>query len=93
VTGLLAIIPPRNSRFQTVRNPMKHRTLPFVALAAAFISLSGCVVAPARHAAVVEAVPVYVAPTYERPGVGWVWEYHPHYGWGWHHPLHGWHKG
>ena len=36
---------------------------------------------------------VYVAPAYPSPGVGFVWEYHPSYGWGWHHPSRGWHKG
>jgi hypothetical protein len=57
-------------------------------------SLSGCVAVPVHHpVAVVEPGPVYVAPTYESPGVGWVWMYHPHYGWGWHHPELGWHRG
>jgi hypothetical protein len=36
---------------------------------------------------------VYVAPMYPSPGVGFVWEYHPTYGWGWHHPSRGWHRG
>lgn len=56
------------------------------AIVAAF---SGCIVAPVapRHQ------PVYVAPAYPTPGVGWVWEYHPNFGWGWHHPEYGWHKG
>ncbi len=36
---------------------------------------------------------VYVAPTYARPGVGWRWTYHRRYGWGWHHPRYGWHRG
>jgi hypothetical protein len=35
---------------------------------------------------------VYVAPTYAAPGIGWVWDYHPRYGWGWRHPEHGWHR-
>jgi hypothetical protein len=34
-----------------------------------------------------------VAPTYVSPGVGFVWAYHPRYGWGWHHPQYGWHRG
>lgn len=61
-----------------------------VALAAsALVTLSsGCVVAPARPAAA-----VYVAPTYASPGPGWVWEFHARYGWGWHHPHYGWHRG
>ncbi|AMO99157.1 hypothetical protein CAter282_1263 [Collimonas arenae] len=36
---------------------------------------------------------VYVEPTYAIPGPGYVWAYHPHYGWGWHHPQYGWHRG
>ena len=36
---------------------------------------------------------VYVAPTYPTPGMGFVWEYHPRYGWGWRHPHRGWHRG
>ena len=35
---------------------------------------------------------VYVAPAYASPGIGFVWTYHPRYGWGWYHPRHGWHK-
>lgn len=36
---------------------------------------------------------VYVAPTYPAPAVGFVWEFHSRYGWGWRHPQHGWHQG
>ncbi len=36
---------------------------------------------------------VYVEPTYEIPGPGYRWAYHENYGWGWHHPEHGWHRG
>jgi len=36
---------------------------------------------------------VYVAPTYPAPGVGWIWEFHPRFGWGWRHPGYGWHRG
>jgi len=61
---------------------------------AALALTSGCVVAPAPVQPVTVApAPVYVAPTYVSPGVGWVWEFHPHYGWGWHHPQYGWHRG
>ena len=57
-------------------------------------TLGGCVVAPARPVYVTPAVaPVYVEPAYASPGIGWAWEYHPRYGWGWHHPEHGWHRG
>ena len=55
---------------------------------------AACVVAPARQGGLVmEPAAVYVEPTYASPGVGWVWEVHPRYGWGWHHPHEGWHKG
>jgi hypothetical protein len=74
-------------------------SLSLLALAAA--SVSGCVVAPARYAgpAYVEPVyaappgVVYVAPTYAVPAPGYVWAYHARFGWGWHHPQHGWHRG
>jgi hypothetical protein len=36
---------------------------------------------------------VYVAPVYPAPAIGYVWEYHPRFGWGWHHPERGWHRG
>jgi len=36
---------------------------------------------------------VYVAPAYPAPGVGWVWEFHPRFGWGWRHPGYDWHRG
>ena len=65
----------------------------------ALVSLSGCIVAPARPyyadngGYVAPAGVVYVAPTYASPGPGWGWEYHASYGWGWHHPRYGWHRG
>jgi hypothetical protein len=37
--------------------------------------------------------PAYVKPFYPIPGPGYVWHYHPNYGWGWHHPVYGWHRG
>lgn len=36
---------------------------------------------------------VYVQPTYVLPAPGYVWGYHPHYGWGYRHPQYGWHRG
>ncbi|MDD5577857.1 MAG: hypothetical protein PHY16_01090 [Methylobacter sp.] len=54
--------------------------------------LAGGVAEPA----VISPVPVgvtYIAPTYARPGPGYVWQHHPQYGWGWHHPNLGWHRG
>ncbi|MBG7618453.1 hypothetical protein I5R65_03130 [Herbaspirillum sp. AP02] len=72
--------------------------IPAVALVTA---LSGCVVAPPTVRPAYVAQPTYVAPpgvvyvqpTYASPGPGWVWEYHSYYGWGWHHPHYGWHRG
>lgn len=37
--------------------------------------------------------PAYVGPTYVSPGAGYYWRYHSNYGWGWHHPANGWHRG
>jgi hypothetical protein len=36
---------------------------------------------------------VYVAPNYAAPAVGYAWEYHARFGWGWRHPNYGWHRG
>ncbi len=57
------------------------------------LGLAGCVVAPPRPAYVAPAHVVYVAPTYPMPAAGYVWEYHARYGWGWRHPVYGWHRG
>ena len=56
--------------------------------ALALVATSGCIIAPPRHAGV-----VYVAPDYDSPGPGWVWEVHPRFGWGWRHRSRGWHRG
>jgi hypothetical protein len=64
--------------------------LPAAILAASF---SGCVVVPAGPAYDTSAGVAYIAPTYASPGAGYVWERHPRYGWGWHHPEQGWDKG
>lgn len=66
------------------------KVLPVVALTAAF---AGCVVAPARPVYVAPPGVVYVAPDYVSPGPGYVWAYHASFGWGWHHPQYGWHRG
>jgi hypothetical protein len=61
--------------------------------------LGGCVVAPAYvppagpGAYAAPAGVAYVGPTYAIPGPGYLWRYHPHYGWGWWHPRYGWHRG
>jgi hypothetical protein len=88
-------IPPNKFRSKTMKS-----LLLIPALAAAF-GLSGCVVTPptvrpayvAQPAYVAPPGVVYVQPTYASPGPGWVWEYHSYYGWGWHHPHYGWHRG
>ncbi|MFJ3045106.1 hypothetical protein ACIPEN_04645 [Herbaspirillum chlorophenolicum] len=69
-----------------------HLLIPVVA---ATLVLGGCVVTPptVRPAYVAPPGVVYVEPTYVSPGPGYIWEYHPHYGWGWHHPQYGWHRG
>lgn len=55
---------------------------------------TGCVGAPWQLEPVVIAPqPVYVAPNYASPGIGWAWVFHPTHGWGWHHAEHGWDRG
>lgn len=34
-----------------------------------------------------------VRPTYPSPAPGYIWRFHPQYGWGWYHPRFGWHLG
>jgi hypothetical protein len=67
---------------------MKRALVTFASCAMLALT-SGCIVAPPRHA----AAAVYVAPDYPAPGPGWNWEFHARYGWGWHHPRYGWHRG
>lgn len=70
------------------------RPLALALAAGSLAALTGCVVAPVAPAPyVAPAGMAYVAPTYPMPGVGFVWQYHPRYGWGWHHPVYGWHRG
>ena len=74
-----------------------NRTLALAAAGLALATLSGCIVVPARgYAGGGYGAPpgvAYVGPTYASPGPGWAWEYHATYGWGWHHPQYGWHRG
>lgn len=79
---------------------MKFPAPAYIAATCATVALAGCVVAPVGYepgygGPVYTAPPgvVYVAPTYAIPGPGYVWQYHDRYGWGWHHPSHGWHRG
>jgi hypothetical protein len=72
---------------------MRHAFLSATACAVLMLT-TGCVVAPARHGGVVmEPAAVYVEPADASPGVGWEWRVHPRFGWGWHHPHNGWHRG
>jgi hypothetical protein len=50
-------------------------------------------VAPSVPVYVAPSGVTYVAPTYAVPAPGYVWAYHPRYGWGWHHPAWGWRAG
>jgi len=66
----------------------KVATLSVLAVALAG-GLAGCVVTPV-------APPVrvaYVSPVYPMPAPGYIWVRHSYYGWGWHHPRYGWHRG
>lgn len=64
------------------------------------VALSGCVIRPipvARPAYPPGYEPppgvVYVEPEYPIPTPGYVWIFNPRFGWGWHHPRFGWHRG
>ena len=70
---------------------MKMTNCAAIAITAA--ALSGCIVAPVQPAYVAPAGVVYVAPAYVTPGPGYVWAYHANFGWGWHPPQRGWHRG
>ena len=54
---------------------------------AILVAVSGCVVTPYPATR-----PAYVEPYYPSPGINWVWEFHPYFGWDWHHPQHGWYR-
>lgn len=80
--------------------PPTLSTLTRVAAVFTCVALSGCVVAPVAvrpgYAAAAYEAPagvVYVAPGYALPAPGYAWRYHARFGWGWHHPGHGWHRG
>jgi hypothetical protein len=68
---------------------MKSSSLFSIVLVAA--ALGGCAITPSG--AIVPVGVAYVAPTYAVPGPGYAWAYHADYGWGWHHPYYGWHRG
>lgn len=70
------------------RNVVMKKVLFAVVGGAALAAVSGCVVAPYSGGG-----PAYVEPYYASPGVNWVWEFNPSFGWGWHHPQRGWHRG
>lgn len=72
----------------------RSRVLLSAAAALAAVSLSGCVVAPVGPSVYgPPAVVVAPAPYYPMPAAGYGWYRHPHYGYGWRHPHHGWHRG
>ena len=77
----------------TDRMTLKYAALVPAALVAA--ALTGCVVTPPSVRPLYAPPPgvAYVQPTYAIPAPGYVWAYHPNYGWGWHHPQYGWHRG
>ncbi len=82
---------------------MNLSTLSCISALCATAALSGCVMAPVAMQPAydyggpgVYAAPpgvVYVAPTYAIPAPGYAWQYNAHFGWGWRHPHHGWHRG
>jgi len=64
---------------------------PIVIAACLTIASALCIAEPVSAQPMPGAV--YVAPAYPMPGPGYVWMNHQQYGWGWHHPQYGWHKG
>jgi len=70
------------------RNVVIKKALFAVAGGVVLAAFSGCVVTPYPANR-----PAYVEPYYPSPGVSWVWEFNPSFGWGWHHPQHGWYRG
>lgn len=74
---------------------MKFSILHSAAVLCATAALGGCVVAPVGVEPAYGPPPgvVYVTPTYAMPAPGYVWQFHPQFGWGWRHPRHGWHRG
>ncbi|MEX8520951.1 MAG: hypothetical protein AB3X44_20805 [Leptothrix sp. (in: b-proteobacteria)] len=72
---------------------MMKKALFLVLVGVVLAATSGCVIAPRPYRAVEAPAPVYVEPSYPSPGVGWLWEFHSTFGWGWHHPRFGWHRG
>ena len=69
------------------------KVITFASVALLSLSLSACIVAPVRPLYAAPPGVVYVAPTYAIPAPGYVWAYHANFGWGWHHPQYGWHRG
>ena len=69
------------------------KMITFGAAALLTVSLSGCIIAPIQPAYGAPAGVAYVGPTYAMPGPGYAWAYHANYGWGWHSPRYGWHRG
>ena len=93
----------KNSATNPLISCAKAKRIPILKFSLAAIISTGmaaCVVAPVPYggppiapAYGTPAGVVYVAPTYAVPGPGYVWAYNAHYGWGYHHPQQGWHRG
>jgi len=66
--------------------------VPVVVAPPVVVQQPGVMVAPPPGVVMPPGV-VYMAPVYPAPAVGFVWEFHPRFGWGWRHPRQGWHRG
>ncbi|MDI9333053.1 MAG: hypothetical protein QM533_01625 [Cytophagales bacterium] len=81
----------------------------FVLSLTSSLGLAGCVVAPPQQVytpqpvavpvyAYTQPVPpppgtIYVQPAYAAPAIGFVWAFHPRFGWGYVHHQRGWARG
>lgn len=65
---------------------------PIIIASCLCIGLMGCVATPPSVAITPPGVGI-IAPTYPMPAPGYMWDYHPMFGWGWRHPGYGWHRG
>jgi hypothetical protein len=84
---------PKQFVLSTIPSRLVAMLLAASLVAVCAVAMTGCAVTPSG-AVVVDPVGVaYVEPTYAIPGPGYEWHYHPAYGWGWHHPYYGWHRG
>jgi hypothetical protein len=77
------------------RRPALPRLAAVAAALGLLLTASACIVTPVgyRSGGPPDGSAAYVEPGYASPGEGWMWQVHPSYGWGWHHPDRGWHRG